>query len=578
MDFRKSIAELLSTRTGLAADVLAASVEVPPDPALGDYAFPCFPLAKTLRKAPPAIAAELAAGFSDGAAPFLARVQAVGGYLNFFLDRAVFAGAVVRDVLAAGERLGATDEGAGRTAIVEYSSPNIAKPFHVGHAFTTILGNSLARLYAHLGHPVVRMNHLGDYGTQFGKLIVAFEKWGDEAALEKDAIRELLRIYVKFHDEAKDDPSLEDAARARFVRLEERRPEELALWQRFRDLSLAEFARVYDRMGIAFDDYSGESFYSDKIPAVVEMLQAKGLLEESEGAQIVRLDDEKLPPCIVLKSDGATIYASRDIAAVLWRKERYGFWKNIYVVGNPQSLHFQQVFAVLRKAGYACADDCVHVGFGLVKFADRKLSTRAGDVIFLDELLDESVAKTREIIDRNAELRGTDMSEAERADVAEKVGIGAVQYAFLRNGRDRDLVFSWEEMLDFDGETGPYAMYTYARARSVLRKAEAEGAAPADASDADLARLGGDEEAAVARLLYGFGDAVRRAADANEPYLLTRQVAGIARAFNKFYNNQSILSAPDPETRRARIALTGAVCVALKTGLGLLGIAAVERM
>jgi arginyl-tRNA synthetase len=514
----------------------------------------------------------------------------VGGYLNFFLDRGVFVGTVVADTLAAGERLGASEEGAGKTVLVEFSSPNIAKPFHVGHAFTTILGQSLYKLYSHLGYPVVRMNHLGDYGTQFGKLIVAFERWGDEAALEADPIRELLRVYVRFHDEAKADPTMDDEARARFLALEEGRPAEMALWKRFRDLSLKEFARVYDRMGIAFDDYSGESFYSDRIPAVVAMLREKGLLEESEGAQVVRLDDEGMPPCIVLKSDGATIYASRDIAAVLYRKEKYDFFRNIYVVGTPQALHFRQVFAVLRKAGYACADECVHIGFGLVKFADRKLSTRAGEVVFLDELLAESVAKTREIIDRNAELRGTDMSEEERAEVAEKVGIGAIQYAFVKNGRDRDIVFSWEEMLDFEGESAPYVLYTYARGRSVLRRAAASAPTAGGTSDAapgigagqatpeDLARMVGDEEVAVAKLLYGFGDAVHRAVEADEPFLLTRQVAGIARAFNKFYNNESILSAPDEGLRRARIALTEAVCVALRTGLGLLGIATVERM
>jgi len=577
MDFRRAIAELLSARTGLPADTLEASVEVPPQFELGDYAFPCFPLAKTLRKAPPAIAAELASKLAEGA-PFLDRVQAVGGYLNFFLDRGVFVGTVVADALAAGPRIGATEEGAGKTVIVEFSSPNIAKPFHIGHAFTTILGQSVAKLYTHLGYPVVRMNHLGDYGTQFGKLIVAYGRWGDEAALLEAPIRELLRIYVKFHDEAKADLALETEARARFLALEEGNAPEMALWKRFRDLSLLEFARVYDRMGIAFDNYNGESYYSDRIPAVVDLLRAKGLLEESEGAQVVKLDEEGLPPCIVLKSDGATIYASRDIASALYRKETYGFYKNIYVVGTPQALHFRQVFAVLKKAGFAWADDCVHVGFGLVKFADRKLSTRAGEVIFLDELLAESVAKTREIIDRNAEPRDTDMSEQERVEVAEKVVIGAVQYMFLRNGRDRDIVFSWEEMLDFDGATGPYAMYTYARGRSVLSKGALEGASAADATPEDLARMGGDDEAAVARLLYGFGDAVHRAVEANEPFLLTRQVAGIARAFNKFYNNESILSAPDAGLRRARIALTEAVCTALKTGLDLLGIAAVERM
>jgi len=397
-------------------------------------------LGQTWRKAPGAIASDLAAQLGQSLT-FIDRIETKGGYLNFFIDHATLVSQTVHDTIQAGDRLGASDLGKGQTILVEFSSPNIAKPFHVGHAFTTVLGNALARLYQHLGFTTVRMNHLGDYGTQFGKLIVAFKLWGNEAALNEHPIQELLRIYVKFHDEAKEQPELETQARDQFRRLEAGEPEQIALWQRFRDLSLLEFERVYQRLGVTFDNFNGESFYSDQIPAVVEWLKEKGLLEDSEGAQVVRLDEKNLPPCIILKSDGTTIYASRDIAAVLYRDRTYHFTKNIYVVGTSQAMHFRQVFAVLEKAGFEKARDCIHVGFGLVKFADRKLSTRSGDVILLEDLLSESVDKTLEIIQKNAALRHPDMTDRDMQEIAEKIGIGAVIFTFLKNSRERDIVF-----------------------------------------------------------------------------------------------------------------------------------------
>ncbi|HAL74737.1 MAG TPA: arginine--tRNA ligase, partial [Clostridiales bacterium] len=441
--------------------------------------------------------------------------------------------------------------------------------------------HALYKIYDRLGYKVIRMNHLGDYGTQFGKLIVAYRLWGDEAALIREPIKELLRIYIKFHDEAKLKPELENEARDAFRRLEAGEPAEKALWQHFRDLSLEEFSAVYQRLGVEFDNYNGESYYSDQIPAVVDMLRAKGLLIESNGAQVVPLEEYGLPPCIILKSDGTTIYASRDIAAVLYRIHEYHFSKNIYVVGTPQALHFRQVFAVLEKAGVAEAKACEHVGFGLVKFPDRKLSTRSGDVIFLADLLSESVDKTLDIIRQNAELRKTEMTEDEMRSIAEKVGLGAVVYTFLKNGRERDIIFSWEEMLDFDGDSAPYVQYTYARARSILRKAEAAGLLRPDdtiPSPADLAVLGNDEEFALAKLLDGFGDAVHKAASLNEPYILVRQFTLLARTFNKYYNTESILGTEDVHIQRARLTLLQAVCLAIRTGLDLVGIAAVERM
>ena len=576
MDVRTDIVRLLTELTGLDAVQLSVALEVPPAE-MGDFALPCFKLAKALRKSPAAIASEITE-HGQGKLETLDRIEAVGGYVNFFLNRKAYTADAIQRTLHAGENIGASDEGGGKTVILEYSSPNIAKPFHVGHAFTTIIGHSLSRMYTHLGYKVVRMNHLGDYGTQFGKLISAYKRWGDEQALEDAPIDELFRIYVKFHKEAEAHPELEDEGRMHFRRLEEGAEEETAIWRRFRDLSLREFERLYVRLGVEFDNYNGESFYSGQIPEVVKMLTAKGLLEESQGAMVVRLDEYDIPPCIVLKSDGTTIYASRDIAAVLYRMREYDFHKNIYVVGMPQALHFRQVFAVLEKAGFAFAKDCVHVGFGTLRFADAKFSTREGNVILLEDLLDQAVAKTYEIIVHNAELRGTDISDAEMREIAEKVGIGSVIYTYLKNGRERDIVFTWADMLDFEGDTAPYVMYTYARIRSMLRKAAEAGLAVSEVQETDLRRLDADFEFEIARQLDGFADAITKAAADYEPFYLTRLLSSLARTFNKYYNSHSILSAGDPSLVLARLAVCESVSATIRTGMRLLGIAVPERM
>lgn len=577
MDFKSEVALLLSNATGLSRDAVCSAIEIPPQRELGDYAFPCFILSKTLRKAPPVIAQELANNPALSA-KWIEKIQAAGGYVNFYVDHGEFAKVILSDILSKGQEFGNSDEGEGKTVIVEFSSPNIAKPFHVGHAFTTVLGHSLSRIYEKLGYKVVRMNHLGDYGTQFGKLITAYRLWGDKAALRETPIKELLRIYVKFHEEEKLHPELTQDARDNFKRLEAGSPEETALWTEFRDLSLKEFAVIYDRMGVAFDNYNGESFYSDRIPQVVDMLTSKGLLVESEGAQVVMLDEYKVPPCIILKSDGTTIYASRDIASVLYRWDTYHFYKNIYVVGTPQALHFKQVFSVLDKAGYECARDCVHVGFGLVKFADMKFSTREGNIVVLEDLLNESIAKTYEIIKANALTRNTEISEEEIKDISVKVGIGSVIYTYVKSGRERDIVFSWEEMLDFEGDTAAYLIYTYARTRSILRKAAEQGITPAAAGDDCLSLLSSEDEYEVARLICDFPDAVKKAQNSNEPFMVARQTSQIARAFNRFYNNSSILSGTDESQKCARLALCEAVCTAISIGTNLLGISVVERM
>lgn len=565
MDFKKYITEKLSVLTGLDTAALEPLLETPPEQKLGDLAFPCFILARTMRKAPPIIASELAESFSSD--EYIEKAEAVGGYLNFFYNRENFTKNVISEIFEKQDSFGSSDMGNGKTVLVEFSSPNIAKPFHIGHLFSTAVGNSLEKIYKHLGYNTVKINHLGDWGTQFGKLISAYKRWGDKSVIEKDPINELLKIYVKFHEEAEKNPALNDEAREYFKLLEENDPETTELWKYFKEVSLVEFNRVYKRLGVSFDSYAGESFYGDKMQEVVEILTDKGLLTESDGAMVVDLSEKNMPPCIILKSDGATIYATRDIAAALYRKRTYDFYKNIYVVGTPQALHFNQIFSVIEKAGFDWGKDCVHVGFGLVKFPDKKLSTRHGDVVFLEDVLNESVNKTLEIISENT----PDMENKEEA--AEKIGIGAVLYTFLKNSREKDIVFSWDSMLDFEGESAPYVQYSYARAKSILRKNTL------DYSNADFSYATSDDEYALLAQLNAYGDAVKDAAEKNEPFYINRYVTGLARCFNKFYNCCPILKdGIDEETKKARLAIVEACSIVIKSALSLLGIGTVESM
>ena len=566
MDFKKHIIDKLTELTSLERDVIANSVETPPDEKLGDLAFPCFPLAKVMRKAPPVIAAELAKELE--ADELIEKVDAVGGYLNFFYNRSLFIQNTVKKAREAGDKWGSSDMGCGKTVLVEYSSPNIAKPFHIGHLFSTAVGNSLARIYKFLGYDVQSLNHLGDWGTQFGKLISAYKRWGDAAVIEKDPINELLKIYVRFHEEAEVHPELEDEAREYFKKLEDGDEETTNLWKYFKDQSLVEFKRVYDMLGVSFDSYNGEAFYSDKMDEVVDMLRNAGILTESEGAQVVDLSDMNIPPCIILKSDGATIYATRDIAAALYRHRTYNFDKNIYVVGLPQSLHFKQIFETMKRAGWEWSKDCTHVGFGLVKLPGKNMSTRHGDVVFLEDVLNESIEKTRSIIENN----GSDVADID--DVSKKIGIGAVLYTFLKNSREKDIVFSWDTMLDFDGESAPYCMYGYARGKSILRRAQG-----IDFGNADMAKAVSDDAYTLVKLINEFGDAVKDAAEKNEPFYVNRYVTGLVKAFNKFYNTNPIMrDEVDAETKKARLAIVDATCTVIKSALNLLGIEVVESM
>lgn len=565
MDYKEYIAKKLEASAGLSYQELINVMETPPEPKLGDIAFPCFILARVMRKAPPVIAQELAAEFEND--NNFEKVQAVGGYLNFFCNRKAFITDVLNRVHESNGSFAKTDIGKGKTIVIDYSSPNIAKPFHIGHLFSTAVGHSLSRIYSYMGYKVERVNHIGDWGTQFGKLISAYKRWGNREIIDKDPINELLKIYVKFHEEAEKAPELEDEAREYFKALENGDPEATSLWQYFRDISLKEFDRVYNMLGVGFDSYAGESFYSDKMQEVVDILRDKNLLCESDGAQVVKLDELNIPPCIIIKSDGATIYATRDIAAALYRKRTYDFDKNIYVVGTPQALHFKQIFAVMKKAGFDWADDCKHVNFGLVKFSDKKLSTRHGDVIFLEDVLNESINKTLEIITQN----NPDMEEKET--VAQKIGIGAILYTFLKNSREKDIIFSWDSMLDFEGESAPYVQYSYARGRSILRRCDI------DYSNPDFSLTTSDEEYELIKQINAFGTAIQDAAAKNEPFYINRYVTLLAKSFNKFYNTHPILKGDvDEETKKARLAIVDAATQVIKSALSLLGIETVESM
>ncbi|MCI6188727.1 MAG: arginine--tRNA ligase [Clostridium sp.] len=562
MDYKKKIAELINSKVDLEVEKIEQLIEIPPRPEMGDYAFPCFQLSKVMRKAPNMIAEELKNQLnSEG----FEKIENLGPYVNFFVDKGEFSKNTIEKILKEKDDYGKSNIGEGKTVCVEYSSPNIAKPFHVGHLFTTAIGNALYKMFKAEGYNTVGINHLGDWGTQFGKLISAYKRWVDEEALEKNPIDELLRIYVKFHKEAEKDPSLEDEGRAYFKALESGDEEAHALWKRFRDLSLKEFQRVYDILGVKFDSLAGEAFYNDKMNVVIDMLKEKNLLVESNGAQVVMLEEYNMPPCIILKGDGASIYATRDLAAALYRKKTYDFYKSIYVVGTPQALHFKQVFKVLELAGNEWAKDCVHVGFGLVKFADRKLSTRNGEIVLLDDLLNQSISKTAEIIKDNDSIE-------DKEDVAKKIGVGAVIFTYLKNSREKDIVFDWNEILSTEGETGPYVQYAYARAKSILRRAENINA------QIDYSKLNSKEEFELVKTLESFNKNILLALDKLEPSIVTRYVIEVAKAFNRFYNAHSVLNLEDEVLKATRLKLVEASSQVIKNGLALLGIDVVEKM
>lgn len=567
INYREEIAKILDEIIeGLSKEEIFEMLEVPANEDMGDFALPCFKLAKVMRKAPPLIAKGIAEKLSEN--KMFEKVEQVNAYVNMFLSKEDLLSHVVGEIIEEGGDFANSDEGHGKTVIVEFSSPNIAKPFHIGHIRSTVIGNSINLIYKALGYDVVRINHLGDYGTQFGKMIVAYRHWGNEEDVKAQPIQTLLHYYTKFHEEVENDPSLDDEARATFTKLEHGEEEEVKLWQWFRDESLKEFNRVYNMLGIEFDSYKGESFYSDKMPRFVEMLKDKGLLEESQGANIVNLEDKGLGVALITKSDGSTLYITRDIAAAVYRKETYDFYKNIYVVASQQNLHFQQWIQIIEMLGYEWARSCVHVPFGLVSLEDGTMSTREGRVVFLEDVLNKSIEKTKEIImEKNPE--GLDIDK-----IAKDVGIGAVIFQELSNNRIKDYVFSWDKVLNFDGETGPYVQYTHARACSLLRRGEA---CDGYFVDVDYSKLTGDAAFRLAKLLYQFPDIVKDAGAKYEPSIVTRHVVNIAQAFNRFYHDEHIL-VDDEAEKKAKLALVYATKESIAKGLSLLGIVAPEKM
>ena len=540
-----------------------ALLEVPPDSKMGDFAFPCFRLSKALRMGPPMIAQKLCEAIDK---PALCRAENVNGYLNFFLNRENFARDTLQKVMAAPEKWGRSQEGVGKTVCMDYSSINIAKRFHIGHLSTTMIGNSLRRIYDFLGWKTVSINHLGDWGTQFGKMICAYKRWGNKEEVEKGGVDEMTRLYVRFHQEAEAHPELEDEGRAWFKRIEDGDPEALEIFNWFKEVTLKDAMKVYALLGVQFDSYAGESFYHDKTGAVVQELRDKGLLTESDGAQVVNLDAYKMPPFLAVKSDGATLYATRDLAAVLYRKNTYHFDKCLYVVAYQQDLHFRQLFKVVELMGYPWAQDQLeHVAFGMVSYEGQTLSTREGRVIYLDDLLRRAQEKALDVINqKNPNLEN-------KEEVARQVGVGAVVYSDLQNSRIKDIDFWWDRALNFDGETGPYVQYTFARCCSVMRKAGEIQAAP------DYSALQDDEAQAVLRLLARFPEDVRAACRTNEPFMVTRAVTDIAKAYNKYYYEHRILEGEEA-AKASRAQLTDAVRNVIRTGLFLIGMEAPERM
>lgn len=559
--FEKELSNALAV-DGLTVQDVENALETPKEAKLGDICLPCFKFARTMHIAPPAIAQKLLPRVES--LPFVEKVEVVGGYLNVFFDRNTVAQMALAS--ANDDKVGSSDEGAGKTICIDYSSVNIAKPFHIGHLSTTVIGGALYRIFEHLGYNVVGINHLGDWGTQFGKLIVATNKWSSLEEVAQNDEYFLNKLYVRYHQEAEEHPEMDDEARAWFKRIEDGDKEATAYFDVFKQVTMKAVGKIYDRLKIKFDSYAGESFYNDKMQPCLDILKDKGLLVESDGAQVVNLDEYGMPPCLLVKADGATLYATRDIAAAYYRKKTYDFYKCLYVVAYQQNLHFKQLFQVLKLMDFAGADDMEHVAFGMVSMEDGSMSTRKGHVVWLQEVLDKAVEKAHAIIEeKNPDTKNKD-------EIAESVGVGAVVFSALWNNRIKDIVFSYDKVLNFDGETAPYVQYTYARCASALRKG-----GDIDFDNMDLAAITTDEGYDVIKSVITFGDSVRLAAKLREPCYVTRHVVDLAEKFNRFYIDHRIL-VDDAPTRNARLALTKAVGNVIRCGLGLLGISAPSEM
>ena len=562
---KNKIIDLLAAQIeGMSKEDISATIEIPPKPEMGDFAFPCFRLAKTMHKAPNMIAADIKEAIGD--VDYLDRIEVKGAYLNFFVKTEVFVKSMIE--AANSENFGGSDIGEGKNICLDYSSPNVAKNFHVGHLRTTIIGNSLYKIFSKLGYNAITINHLGDWGTQFGKLIVAYKAWGSKEAVEKDGISELMKLYVKFHEEADKNPELVDEARAWFAKMEQGDEEALSIWQWFKDISLVEYKRTYDLLGVDFDYYLGESFYRDKCQEVVDKITEAGLLKESEGAMIVDLSEYDMAPCIITKKDGSSIYATRDLAAIFYRKKTYNFCKCLYVTGQEQKLHFAQVFKVVELLGNEWAkDQLVHIPYGLVSLEGAKLSTRNGNIIYAEDILHDAIEKSLEIItEKSPNLEN-------KEEVAKMVGVGSVLFNDLYNQRIKDVSFSWDKVLNFDGETGPYVQYTHARCSSVVRLAENFD----PSNEVDFSVITEPDAIFLLKEINRFPKVVLDAADKYEPSIVARFAVDVAQAFNKFYNSTRI-NVPEENVKNARVMLTYLTKKTLSDALELLGIQAPEAM
>ena len=562
MDNKQLIAgELAKVIDSLDQDAILNLLEQPKSSELGDIAFPAFSLAKTERKAPQIIAADIAEKIDTA---HFDKVVATGPYVNFFLSKAEISGQVIKEVIKDGADYGQQNEGNNQNITIDLSSPNIAKPFSVGHLRSTVIGDALSNIFRKIGYNTIKINHLGDWGKQFGLLMVAYKKWGSQEAVEANPIDELLKLYVRINAEIENDPSLDEEGRLWFKKLEDGDPEATELWQWFRDESLMEFNRIYELLGVEFDSLNGEAFYNDKMDEGIQILEDKGLLQESKGANIVDLEDFNLPPAMIKKSDGATLYITRDIATAIYRARTYNFVKNVYVVGQEQANHFRQLKAVLKKMGFDWSDDMIHVDFGLVTKNRQKLSTRKGNIILLEPTLLEAISRAKSQI----EAKNPDLENKEA--VARAVGVGAVKFYDLKTDRRNGYDFDLEAMVSFEGETGPYIQYAYARIQSILRKANFQPDAEATYS------LNDPESWEIIKLLQDFGRVVKRAADNYEPSLIAKYAISLAQAFNKYYAHTRILD-ENPE-RDSRLALSHSTAVVLKEALRLLGVEAPEKM
>ncbi|MBO4979555.1 MAG: arginine--tRNA ligase [Clostridia bacterium] len=569
LKIKQSIAEKITEQIaaqfpGAEADAatLASMLEYPPDASMGDLALPCFKLSKTLRRSPVQIAGALAESVRDER---VSRVENVNGYLNFYLNKEYLGETLLRGIVEAGDRYGSQTFGEGKTVVLDYSSPNVAKPFHIGHLGTTVIGHALKKLHEFVGYKCVGINYLGDWGTQFGKMIVAYRKWGVREEVEAGGVDKLVELYVRFHNEAEENPALNDEARAEFHKLEQGDEENIKLWKWFIEVSLVEYKKTYNLLGIEFDSYKGESFYTDKMPAQVQKLRELGLLKIDDGASIVDLEKYGMPPCLILKRDGSTLYPTRDIAAAVYRKETYDFDKAIYVTSAAQCLHFQQWFKVVEMMGYEWAPALVHVPYGTVSINGEKLATHTGNVILLKDLFALAIDKVGEIMaEKNPELKG-------RTDIAESVGVGAIVFYYLSNNRMKDINFVMEDALSFEGNTGPYVQYTYARACSILSKT-------GEPDKAQPMKLTAPEEEALIKTLARFPEKVLEAVRDYEPSVIARYILDVAAAFNRFYHECKIGSAEDAAVRNTRAMLTLAARTVLGNAFGLVCLKKEEKI